>query len=104
MRKALYSLLVLALAVTAGFVVAKRKYVANETKTEAEIALEQERLRIVSVAKNAYGLGCLQSFDRVCSLLKKDEAKRCVTYSDSYCKDASIDYTIKLKAILQGNL
>jgi hypothetical protein len=101
-RVSLYYALIFASALTLGFILAKNKYSPKETKSEVDMALEQERSRTMEIAKNAYGLGCLQSFERVCSLLKKDESKRCVKYSDSYCKDASNNYTIKLKAILKG--
>lgn len=102
MRTALYTALVLAAATVAGFILAKNKYLPMQSSNPIELAVFHERIRSVDMAKNAYALGCLQSFERVCSLLKKGEAGRCESYSKSYCNDASVDYGLKLKMILQG--
>ena len=102
MRTALYTALVLVAATVGGFVLAKNKYLPMQSNNPIEAAVIYERFRSVDMAKNAYALGCLQSFERVCSLLKKGEASRCESYSKSYCNDASVDYSLKLKMIIQG--
>jgi hypothetical protein len=100
MRNILYSILVVAVSAVGGFYFAKNKYLKITNTPQANY--HYEKSLSVDMAKNAYALGCLQSFERVCSLLKKTEASRCVNYSGSYCSDASGDYVNKLKTILHG--
>lgn len=102
MRTVLYPVLIVACAISSGFFLAKTKYFSREAHNTMDLAVKYEQIRSIDIAKNAYGLGCLQSFERVCSLLKKGEASKCVNYSASYCSDASGDYANKLKAILHG--
>lgn len=89
-------------ALGAGFALAKRHYAPKSPLLAEDPAVEQERKRTIEIAKNAYILGCLQSFERVCSLLRKEESFRCVKYSKAYCEDAASDYATKLRAIIKG--
>jgi hypothetical protein len=102
MRTVLYSILIVSCALVAGFFLAKTKYFSKDGHLSVDMAMKYEKIRSVDMAKNAYTLGCLQSFERVCSLLKKAEADRCSSYSGSYCSDASSDYAIRLKNLLHG--
>jgi len=100
MRAILYSILVVAASTVGGFYFAKNKYL--KIANEPQVDYKYQKNLSVDMAKNAYALGCLQSFERVCSLLKKTEASRCIDYSGPYCNDASGDYVNKLKTILHG--
>lgn len=96
MKNLFYSMIAVISGMVAGFFVAKLMTFLNIF----EISYKNEKVDSVEFVRNSYNAGCLQSFDKVCGLLKKNEISKCVSYSESYCKDAAGDYANKFKIML----
>ena len=98
MKRLFFLVSAISLGLIAGFFVSKLMLFLSIF----EISVQNEKNNSVEIVRNSYNAGCLQSFDRVCGLLKKNEISKCVNYADSYCKDAAGDYANKFKIMLYG--